>query len=173
MARKTLLAAAVIACAALAPPAAAQAADPEEELLARLAKPWSGDLDGMIARRAVRALVAPSRMQYWIERGRQSGVEYELLTKFEEELNRQYKSKAKHIRIHVHFIPTARERLVPALLEGRGDIAAGVLTVTPERQQQVDFGAPFFRKVPELVVTGPASPALGSLDDLSGNQVFV
>ena len=185
MSSKTLLALAVMACAALALPAAGQKqqtppvagqkqqAPSDEELIARTAKPWTGDLDGMIERRIVRALVVPSRMEYWIDRGRQSGAEYELLVKFEEELNRRYKPKAKHLRIHVHFIPTARDRLLPALLEGRGDIAAGILTVTPERLREADFGAPFFRNVAEIVMTGPASPTLASIADLSGQMVFV
>src|SRR5262245_18172942 len=173
--RFSLLAMGAIACTALALPAAAQKRDAptQEELLAQAAAPWTGDLDGMIERRVVRALVAPSRMQYWIDRGRQNGAEYELLTKFDEELNQQYKPKAKHLRIQVHIIPTARDRLLPALLEGRGDIAAGVLTVTPERLREADFGAPFYRGVAEIVVTGPASPALASLADLVGQQLFV
>ena len=153
--------------------ALAAGAASEDELFAEVAKPWRGDLDGMIERRMVRALVAPSRMQYWIDRGRESGVEYELLKKFEEELNRQHRGARKRVRIHIHFIPTARDELMQALREGRGDIAAGILTVTPERLEQVDFGAPLFRNVAEIVVTGPASPALGSLEDLSGKEVFV
>ena len=148
-------------------------AQADEVLLKSLAQPWTGDLDGMIERRAVRALVAPSRMQYWIDRGRQSGAEYELLTKFEEVLNEKYKLKRKHIRINVHFIPTPRDELIPALLRGRGDLAAGILTITPERQEQVDFGAPFFRNVAEIVVTGPASPALASIEELAGKKLFV
>jgi len=63
--------------------------------------------------------------------------------------------------------------LIAALHEGRGDIAAGILTVTPQRLAQVDFGGPFFRGVKEIVVTGPRSPDLASADDLSGKQVFV
>src|SRR6185503_6960313 len=116
------------------------------------ARPGGGALDGMIERRSIRALVPPSRMEYWIDRGRESGAEQELLTKFEEELNRRYKTPGKHLRIRVHVIPTARDKLIPALLEGRGDIAAGILTVTPERLEKVDFGAPFFRNVAEIVV---------------------
>ncbi|HEY1290061.1 MAG TPA: transglycosylase SLT domain-containing protein [Burkholderiales bacterium] len=178
MGRTALLVLMATACAALALPAAGQKqqAPSQEDLIEQAARPWTGDLDGMIERRSIRALVAPARMEYWIDRGRQNGAEYELLTKFEEELNRQYNSKAKgkkHLRIQVHFIPTARDKLIPALLEGRGDIAAGILTVTPERLSQADFGAPFFSGVAEIVVTGPASPAIGSLADLSGQQVFV
>jgi membrane-bound lytic murein transglycosylase MltF len=149
------------------------AAATEDELFAETVKPWTGDLDGMIERRVVRALVAPARMQYWIDRGQQTGIEYELLKKFEEELNRLHKSKGRHIIIHVRFIPTARDQLIPALRAGRGDIAAGFLTITPERLKEVDFGAPYFRDVAEIVVTGPASPAFASVEDLSGKEVFV
>ena len=70
----------------------------------------------MVERRAVRALVLA--MQYWIDRGGQSSAEYELLRKFEEVLNAKYQLKGKHIRIHVHFIPTARDELIPALVQG-------------------------------------------------------
>ena len=108
-------------------------------------KPWTGDLDGMIERRVIRALVAPSRTSYWLNGARQTGAEYELLKAFQEEINNRYKAKGKHILTHVVFIPTSRDQLISGLLEGRGDIAAGILTVTPERLEKVDFGEPFFR----------------------------
>src|SRR4026208_1045068 len=90
-------------------------------------KSWMGDLDGMIERRVIRALVAPSRTSYWLNGARQTGAEYELLKAFQEEINIRHKTKGKHILIHVVFIPTARDQLIPGLLEGRGDIAAGIL----------------------------------------------
>lgn len=136
-------------------------------------QPWTGDLDGMIERRVIRALVAPSRTSYWLNGARQTGAEYELLKAFQEEINNRYHAKEKHILTHVVFIPTSRDQLIPGLLEGRGDIAAGILTVTPERLETVDFGEPFFRGVREIAVTGPASPPLTSVDDLSGKEVFV
>ncbi|HEX5079199.1 MAG TPA: transporter substrate-binding domain-containing protein [Geminicoccaceae bacterium] len=40
------------------------------------------------------------------------------------------------------IIPVPRDQLLPALLEGRGDIAAANLTITPERQVLVDFADP-------------------------------
>ena len=115
----------------------------------------------------------PSRTAYWLNGARQTGAEYELLKAFEKEINERYKTQGKHIRIFVVIIPTRHDQLIPGLLEGRGGIAAGILTVTPERLQQVDFGEPFFRGVKQIVVTGPASPELTSLDDLSGKEVFV
>jgi len=70
-------------------------------------------------------------------------------------------------------VPTAPEQLIPALLAGQGDFVAGILTVTEDRMKEVDFADPFYRGIAEIVVTGPASPALATLEDLSGKQVLV
>jgi len=145
----------------------------EVEEPATLGGLWTGDLDGMIERRQIRALVAPARTQYWIDRGQQVGAEYELLKAFEDELNRGHSTGKKHVKIHVVFVPTARDELIPGLLAGRGDIAAGVLTITEERKSKVDFGEPFFRDVSEIAVTGPQSPSIAVLDDLAGQELFV
>ncbi len=45
--------------------------------------------------------------------------------------------------------------------------------MTPERQKIVDFTDPTRRNVDEVVVTGPGAPAIASVDDLSGQDVFV
>jgi membrane-bound lytic murein transglycosylase MltF len=161
-------------CASLALPVFAQdqkRPEQNELIQAPNLKPWTGDLDGMVERRVIRALVAPSRTSYWVNGARQTGAEYEFLKAFQEDLNSRHQTRGKHIHLHVVFIPTSRDQLIPGLLEGRGDIAAGILTVTPERLEHVDFGAPFFRGVREIAVTGPASPELSSLDDLSGKEV--
>jgi len=173
---KTLLVSVICVSTFLCVSAFAQ--DPPSPKLPELAeapafKPWTGDLDGMVKRRVIRALVAPSRTAYWLNGARQTGAEYELLKAFEKEINERYKTQGKHIRIFVTIIPTRHDQLISGLLEGHGDIAAGILTVTPERLEQVDFGAPFFRGVRQIVVTGPTSPELTSLDDLSGKEIFV
>ncbi|MBU6483148.1 MAG: transporter substrate-binding domain-containing protein, partial [Nitrospirae bacterium] len=163
-------------CTALSLPAFAQDKQPPKKSAltqAPFLKPWTGDLDGMVKRRVIRALVAPSRTAYWLNGARQMGAEYELLKAFEGEINKNYKTQGKHIRTFVTIIPTRHDQLISGLLEGRGDIAAGILTVTPERLEQVDFGEPFFRGVRQIVVTGPASPEPASIDDLSGKEVFV
>ena len=174
---KHLLLAILCVSTALAMPAFAQNEQSQEKdalTQAPALKPWTGDLDGMVKRRVIRALVAPSRTSYWLNGARQTGAEYELLKAFEEEVNKHHKTQGgKHIRIMVAFIPTSRDQLIPGLLEGRGDIAAGILTVTPERLEKVDFGEPFFRGVKEIAVTGPNSPELASVEDLSGKEVFV
>jgi membrane-bound lytic murein transglycosylase MltF len=47
------------------------------------------------------------------------------------------------------------------------------LTVTLERQRLVDFSDPMATGVKEVVVTGPSSPQVNTVEDLSGQEVFV
>ena len=89
-------------------------------------KAWTGDFDGMIKRRVVRALVVPSRTAYWLSGARQTGAEYELLKAFEKEINERYKTQGKHIRTFVASRPTRHDQLMSGLLEGRGDISPSV-----------------------------------------------
>ncbi|MCK5203479.1 MAG: lytic transglycosylase F, partial [Desulfobacterales bacterium] len=81
--------------------------------------------------------------------------------------------KRKTLKIKVVVIPTKRDRLLPALVEGLGDIAAGNLTITSVRQKQVDFSAPHLTGVDEIIVTGPAEPAIETLEDLAGKEIHV
>jgi membrane-bound lytic murein transglycosylase MltF len=86
------------------------------------AKAWTGDLDGMIKRRMIRVLVPYSKTLYFVDRGTQRGLLYEMFRLFEDDFNK--KLKKKRIRVQVFFMPTGRDELIPALLAGRGDIAA-------------------------------------------------
>jgi membrane-bound lytic murein transglycosylase MltF len=159
--------------ASAAPPARSAPAAPEPAAgeLPVPARKWTGDLDGMVKRRLIRALVVFSRTQYFVDRGRPHGTAYEALRAFEDRINAT--RKTKHLKVHVVFIPTSRDDLLPALLEGRGDIAVAALTITPDRLKQVDFSAPVYRGVNEIAVTGPQSPPLASVEDLAGKEVFV
>lgn len=101
---------------------------------------FTGDLDGMIQRRMIRLLVTYSKTHYFVDKGTQRGLTYDFGRLFEDTLNK--KLKKRHIRIHVVFLPVARDALIPALVEGRGDLAAANLTITPERLKLVDFTDP-------------------------------
>ena len=147
----------------------------EEKQLDKMAlpvpTPTFGDYDEMQKRRLVRILVPYNKMFYFIDRGRQLGGTYELGVAFEQFLNKKVKSKS--LRIRVAFIPTPRDRLVSDLLAGKGDIAAGGLTITPERLKSVDFATPTATGIKEIVVMGANAPPIASLDDLSGREVTV
>lgn len=132
---------------------------------------WTGDLGGMIERRRIRVLVPYSKTLYFVDRGTQRGLAYEAFRLFENDLSK--KLKKKHLRVHVVFVPTARDKLISSLLVGRGDIVVGNLTITPERLKQVDFSDPISRNVAEIVVTGPGTEPIGSARDLSGKEVYV
>ena len=132
---------------------------------------WTGDFDGMAERHLIRALVPYSKTFYFFDRADQRGLTYEMLKAFEKHVNKQLRKKSLKVRLVI--IPTKRDRLLPALVEGLGDIAAGNLTVTPERQKLIDFCEPSYTGVDEIIVTGPASPLIKTIDDLSGKEIHV
>ena len=103
----------------------------------------------------------------------QHGSSYEYLKAFEDWINHKYPPKAKNIHFHVVFVPVSRDQLFSRLNAGRGDLAAATLTITLDRQKLVDFSDPLVTGVKEIAVTGPHSPELHSVDDLSGQEVFV
>jgi membrane-bound lytic murein transglycosylase MltF len=158
----------------------AKSSAPSEELTIQheeIMKPWQGDLDSMIDRGQIRVLVVYSKTNYFVDKGTQRGATYDAFRLVEEDLNKKLlkekKLKQKHLKVRVVFIPVARNELLPHLAAGKGDIAAANLTVTPERQKLVDFTSPVISNVSEVVISGPASPAPASLDDMAGKQVFV
>jgi len=136
-----------------------------------LRKPWTGDLDAIIERRIIRALVVYNKTNYFLDGPTERGITYEALKNFEKFLNG--KLKTRHLKVHVVFIPVTRDQLLPYLAKGLGDIAAASLTITPERKKTVDFADPFYAKVSELVVTSKSAPKISSIEDLSGKSVYV
>ena len=141
-----------------------------EELRRVVDQNFSGDFDAMVSRRLIRAGVPFNRTFYFIDKGTPRGLSYEYLTLFEENLNKDLKKG--HLKVHVVLLPMPAGALLPALRAGKIDMVVAQLTVTPARQQLVDFSIPTRRNVNEVVVTGPQI-RVSSLDDLSGREVFV
>jgi membrane-bound lytic murein transglycosylase MltF len=156
--------------AMLSAPAAAETDSAPERSLLEI-KPWVGDFDGMAKRRIIRALVVYSKTFYFLDKGRQRGATYELLKQFEKLVNQKLKTKT--LKLRVLFIPVRRDQLIPWLVDGRGDIAAANLTITPQRQNQVDFSDPLISGVRELLVSGPAAAPVKNLEDLAGKEIHV
>jgi len=117
-----------------------------------------GDLDAMLEQRVIRVLVPYSRTLYFNDRGKQRGLTADTLRDFETFLNKKFHLKGRPITVIT--LPTTRDRLLSGVVEGRGDIAAGNITITPARDRLVDFSKPLAEGVAEVVVTGPASPKL-------------
>ena len=135
-------------------------------------KPFTGDLDGMVARRLVRIGVTFNRTFYFLDKGVQRGVSYEYGQLVEERLNKQVKTGTDN-KVHVVFVPLPRAMLLPALVDGKVDLVAAQVTVTPELQKRVDFTNPTRMNISEILVTGGGKSPIASVDGLSGQEVFV
>ena len=165
-----------LAALCLTPAAANAQAPPKSATAEAFALPnidakWTGDLDGMIKRRIVRILAPYSTTFYFVDRGVQRGLIYEIGQIFERDLNRRLKTG--NVKVHIAIIPLARGEFISALRDGRGDIAMGNLIVTAERSKLVDFSVPAMKDVSEIVVTGPGAPSVNSADDLAGKEVYI
>ncbi len=130
-----------------------------------------GDLDTMIKSRVIRVLTVYSIGRYYVDNAEEKGLVTEISKRFEDFLNKRL--KRKHVRVHVFIIPVARNQLIPALLAGRGDIIMASLSITPERQELVDFSIPSSKPLSEILVTGPSARQLDSIDDLSDQILYV
>jgi membrane-bound lytic murein transglycosylase MltF len=155
----------LLACSALL-----HASEGTEEF-SLLAERATRSYQDMLDVRAIRALVVRSKTGYFFDGAQQRGVTYDLLKTFEKQLNEEMETG--HLPVYLAFIPVSRDQLIPALLEGRGDVAAANLTVTPERQELIDFSIPLFKNVRELVVTSTDVKPMSSINELSGMSVHV
>ena len=120
----------------------------------------------------IRVLVPYSRSLYYNDRGREAGVTAETVRDFEAWINRKYKTGRRPVT--VYLVPTTRDRLLDEVVAGKGDIAAGNLTITDARKEVLDFVAvDGSRPVKEVVVLGAHAPPIASIDDLAGKTVHV
>jgi membrane-bound lytic murein transglycosylase MltF len=136
-----------------------------------LDQPFTGDLADQVKRRMIRVGVTYNRTHYFVDHGQERGLAYESLKSFEADLNKELKTGT--LAVHVVMIPMSRDQLYPALAQGKVDMVAAMVTVTPEREKLVAFSTPTRTNVNQVVVTGPGAPPLKTLDDLAGEEVFV
>ena len=138
--------------------------------LARIEAKFSGDLPEISKRKLLRVLISYSRSNYFVDFGQPHGFEYEMLRKYEEHLNQ---GRTLDQKINVVFIPVPLDRLLEDLVDGRGDIVAGGITITEDRKKTVAFARPYIPNVREVVVSGPDAPPLAGPESLAGRPVWV
>jgi membrane-bound lytic murein transglycosylase MltF len=131
---------------------------------------WTGDYEELAERRFLRVLVPYSRTLYYLDGPEQKGIAYESLRELESQLPIIGESK---VRPKLVIIPTTRDRLLPALAEGYGDVAIGAFTVTDLRRENVEFSSPTMSGIETVVVTGKDAPAILSETDLAGREIHV
>ena len=138
---------------------------------AHLSETDTADLPDMMEKRYVRVLTTINRTNFFLAGAKPHGFEYSMLKEYEKFLNKGI--KRRELKLTLEFIPVPRDRLLRDLVAGYGDIAAAGLTITEQREKQVDFTRPYLTGVGELLVTYKKVKEPGSLKELSGKQVFV
>jgi len=130
-----------------------------------------GDLDKIRERGLLRVLVTHSRTDFFVDQGKIRGIQAEFVNALEKQLNAGITDVSKKLRIEFH--PVSFAQLIPTLVAGKGDLIANFLTVTPEREQQVDFLSGENSAVNEILVSHNAITNIKSLDDLAGREIHL
>ena len=123
---------------------------------------FTDDLPGLIERGRLRMITRNNAMTYFIHRGLQVGYEYELMKKFASEHG---------LRLEI-VIPKSHAELLSDLNDGKGDVVAAAMTITPERQRAADFTQPY-NEVEEIVVVREDDDSIESIRDLAGRTFHV
>jgi membrane-bound lytic murein transglycosylase MltF len=152
------------------PEPAAPAVDETLPLVVRM--PWKGDLDEIVKRRVVRVLLPFRRPEFFYMEGHPVGILQEAFQELERTLNAKFKTTPAN-RLVVGLLPTPIDKLRERMLGGYGDIAAYGISITEQNQQIADFTVPTMTGLKIIVVTGPGAPELKTIEDLSGQEVWI
>ncbi len=137
----------------------------EQALTAHRRQRFTGDLPGIRKRRCLRVATRNNAATYWIYRGREVGFEYELCRAF---------AKKHGLRLEMVIAPD-RTHLLQYVVEGKADVAAACLTVTPGRKERAAFGAPYLfpREVVVCRVDSAGKPLIASEEELVDRTIHV
>lgn len=124
----------------------------------------TGDLDAMMKRRQMRALVVLNPVGFFYDKGQPRGAMYETLNEFQKFVNQ--KLKTGKLPMTITFLPMRSDQIQKALTEGIGDVVAYGVVVTPEREKVVAFSTPLMTDVKQIIVTGSALGTVSTLADL-------
>src|SRR5262249_3081947 len=125
------------------------------------ARAFVGDLPEIKKRGVLRMLTRNDGVSYFLDRGSRAGFDYEIMRMVAEELG---------VQLEVVVAPSG-DQLLPWLLEGRGDVVAAQLAVTPERVGQVAFSEPYLDT--EDVVVKRAGDPLTAVEGMAHERVHV
>lgn len=121
----------------------------------------ASDLPELQKAGALRVLVVDGSPAFFaLKAGAEPGLDREILDAF-----------ARLHKLELRPVPVATwDGLVPALLEGRGDVIAGGVTVTPERSKRIAFSAEVF-PTRNVVVTRKPTRVVTTIEQLREERV--
>lgn len=119
------------------------------------------DLDEILQRGYINALVDNNSVSYFIYKGQPMGYEYELLNLF-----------ARHLGVALKIqVTSGIDRAMDQLNKGEGDIIAFPLTITKERTKYVNFSNPHFNSYQVLVQRKPENWRRMTLDAIEDSLI--
>ena len=131
----------------------------------------TGDLDEMVKRRNIRAIVMLNPIGFFYDQGQPRGAMYETMEDFQKFVNQ--KLKIGNPGIKVSFLPVTPAQAEASITQGMGDIIANAIVITPEREKQVAFSAPIQTGVSQVVISGRDFGEINTIADLSGKTIYV
>lgn len=142
----------------------------EVEIIPEITRDWKEIKEDSV----LTILAENSPASYFIYRGRNMGYEYELLYEF---------TKDQNIRLQVQMINDLDEMFLN-LDSCKGDVIACNLTITPERNQLIDFTVPHLKTHQVLIQRKPENyrklsrqelkdTLIGEIEELQGKTIHV
>ena len=96
------------------------------------------------------------------EDGETKGFDYDVVSAMGDQLG-----------VEVEFVTTPFDSIIPALAAGNCDMIASAMTITEEREQQVNFTEPYFDADQSLLVLTENEETYATLEDLAGKTIGV
>ncbi len=123
---------------------------------------FGGDLEAIKKRGVLRVAMPNNSSSYFIHRGQPLGYQYEMANRL-----------ARSLGVRLQPVAPAQHTDMLRLLEsGRVDLIAATFTVTPERQERVNFSEPLLEITETLVQPADATP-IGNLEGLADKEIHV
>lgn len=119
------------------------------------------DLDAILKRGYINALVDNNSVSFFIYKGDPMGYDYELLNLFAKHLNVQLRIK----------VVNGVDNAVKKLQGGEGDILAFPMSVTKERKEYLSFTRPHFNSYQVLVQRKPSNWRNMTLDEINKSLI--
>lgn len=96
---------------------------------------------------------------FYLEDGAPRGIEYDIL---------QYYAKSEGLTLEVVWVDSFKD-VLPALENGRADIASASITITEARKERFSFSSSYFPS--QLVLVQRADEAASNLNALTGSRI--
>lgn len=77
---------------------------------------------------------------------------------------------AKELGVQLEIVPTTQANRIPFLLTNKADVVISSLTITPQRQEVIDFTIPY--AAIQSIIAAPESESISSIKDLAGKTVM-